>query len=153
MPSRKVEIELVKRVLQRNELDIRQVSQILEDIQVELEREEDEPKPPPVKKQFCLLVSDPQEKLKGVDLVGWALQIAEEDSPHTATEKIIQAAYDFNATPKGSRMPIQSIAEACEHVPARIFKDHQVWVKNKEPVLLLRTDNKIPTSGPTTNLD
>jgi len=152
MPAKKVDIELLKRVLQRNELDIRKVSQILEDIQVELEQEEEEPKPPPVKKQFCLLVSDPQEKLKDVDLVGWALQIPEEDSPHTATEKLIQAAYDFNATPKGSRMPIQSIAEACEHIPARILKEHQVWVKNKEPVLLVKTKNKIPTTT-STNLD
>ena len=67
----------------------------------------------------------------------------------TAESQIHKAAYDFNQTPKGRRMPVQSIGEACEAVPARIFKEHQLWIKTKEPVLILRTDNKIPmdTSG------
>jgi len=143
MAGRKVEIELLKKVLQRNELDVRQVSQIIEDINKELEKE-DEPKGPMVKKEFAILVSDPEDKLKGVDLTGWALQIPEGESPKMATEKIIRAAYEFNATPKGRRFPVETIGEACETVTARHFKEQGVWVKTKEPVLLVRTDNKIP---------
>ena len=144
MASRKVEMELLKRVLQRNELDVRQVSQILEDINKELDREEDEPKMPAVKKQFSILVSDPEEKLKGLDFVGWAVQLPEEESPQTVPEKIIRAAYEFNAPPKGRRFPVETIGDACETVTARHFKEQGVWVKNKEPVLVIRTDNKIP---------
>lgn len=144
MPGRKVELDMLKRILQRNDLDVRQVSQILEDISQELEKE-DEPKPPPVKKQFSILVSDPQGKLDGVDLTGWVLQIPEEESPALVTEKIFKAAYDFNASPKGRRFPVESIGEACESVTARFFKEHGAWVKTKEPVLVVRTDNKIPT--------
>lgn len=143
MPGRKVEIELLKRVLQRNELDVRQVSQIIEDINKELEKEE-EPKGPPVKKEFAILVSDPQGKLDGVDLTGWAVQIPEGESPHLVKDKIIRAAYEFNATPKGRRFPVETIGEACETVTARHFKEQGIWIKNKEPVLLVKTDNKIP---------
>jgi hypothetical protein len=73
----------------------------------------------------------------------------EEDSPAILEGQIHKAAYDFNQTPKGRRMPVSSIGEACEVVPARIFKEHQIWVKTKEPVLILKTDNAIPmdTSG------
>ncbi|MFP4358005.1 MAG: hypothetical protein ACLFSZ_06160 [Puniceicoccaceae bacterium] len=144
MASRKVELELLRRVLQRNELDVRKVSQIMEDINRELEKEEDELKPPAVKKQFSILVSDPEDKLKGMDLVGWVVQLPEDESPGMVTEKIIRAAYEFNATPKGRRMPVETIGEACESVTARHFKEQGVWVKNKEPVLVIRTDNKIP---------
>ena len=50
----KVDIELVKMVLQRNNLDIRTISQIIEDIQVELQEKAAQERPPPVKKQFVL---------------------------------------------------------------------------------------------------
>ncbi|MGE9291227.1 MAG: hypothetical protein ACQKBT_09570 [Puniceicoccales bacterium] len=143
MAGRKVEMELLKRVLQRNELDVRQVSQIIEDINKELDKE-DEPKAPQVKKEFSILVSDPEGKLEGVDLTGWVVQIPEGESPKMATEKIIRAAYEFNTTPKGRRYPVESIGEACESVTARHFKEQGIWVKTKEPILLVRTDNKIP---------
>ncbi len=136
-------MDLLKRVLQRNELDVRTVSQIIEDINKELEKEE-EPKAPPVKKEFAILVSDPDGKIEGVDLTGWAVQIPEGESPQLLKDKIIRAAYEYNATPKGRRYPVETIGEACEAVTARHFKEQGIWIKNKEPVLLIRTDNKIP---------
>jgi len=29
-------------------------------------------------------------------------------------------------------------------VPAKFFRETELWVKTKEPVLVLRTDNEIP---------
>lgn len=142
----KVDIDIVKMVLTRNEVDVRKVAQIIEDIQVEVNAQiDDEDKPPPVKKQFVMMVSDPQGHLEGKDLTGWVLQIPEEDSPYTAEERLCRGAYDYNATKKGSRNPVKTIGEACEYVTTRFFKEHNVWVKNKEPVLVVRTTNKIPT--------
>lgn len=142
----KVDVDLVKFVLQRNELDVRMVNAIIEDIERELKvLQEENPPAPKEKKQHVILVSDPQGVLPEVDLVGWVLQIPEDESPVTTQDKIVQAAYDFNQTPKGRRMPVQSIGEACEVVPPRIFKEYKAWVKTREPVLVLRTDNQIPT--------
>jgi hypothetical protein len=146
----KVDLDLVKFILQRNELDVRQVNSIIEDIEQELKViKEENPPAPRVPKQFAIMVSDPEGVLPQADLTGWVLQLPEEDAPMTAESQIHKAAYDFNQTPKGRRMPVQSIGEACEAVPARIFKEHHLWIKTKEPVLVLRTDNKIPldTSG------
>ena len=106
--------------------------------------EDDEPKPPPVKKQWCILVSDPVGKLAGVDLAGWVLQIPEDESVQTTEERVFRAAYDFNATKRGRLMPVQTVGEAVEHVAAKHFKEAQVWVKTREPVLVLRTNNEIP---------
>jgi hypothetical protein len=141
----KVDLDLVKHILTRNEIDVRQVNAIIEDIQQELKvMQEENPAAPRVPKQFAILVSDPEGILPKADLTGWVLQLPEEDSPMTLEGQIHKAAYDFNQTPKGRRMPVQTIGEACEAVPARIFKEHQVWVKTKEPVLMLRTGNAIP---------
>lgn len=141
----KVDLDLVKHILQRNELEIRQVNAIIEDIQKELKvLQEENPPAPRVSKQFAILISDPEGIVPAKDLTGWVLQMPEEDSPAILEEQIYKAAYDFNQTPKGRRMPVKTIGEACESVPARIFKEQQVWVKTKEPVLVLRTDNEIP---------
>ncbi|MFO7725652.1 MAG: hypothetical protein R6V45_08900 [Oceanipulchritudo sp.] len=142
----KVDLDIVKHILQRNELDIRQVNAIIEDIEQELKTQQEENPPAPRQaKQFAILVSDPENILPAKDLTGWVLQMPEEDSPALLEGQIHKAAYDFNQTPKGRRMPVKTIGEACESVPARIFKEHQVWVKTKEPVLILKSDNSIPT--------
>lgn len=145
---KKVEIELVKAVLQRNELDVRKVAEIMEDLAREAARmEEDEPKPPPVKKQYVFLLSDPRGELDGKDYVGWVAQIPEDESPFLAREKIIRASYEYNASPKGRRIPVKSIGEACESVQAKFLKEQQVWVRTKEPIQVIVTDNRIPSSG------
>lgn len=140
----KVEIDTVKFILRRNQIEGRTVARVMEDIEAELKMEAEESAAPAIKKQFVVLVSDPQGHLAGVDLDAWVLQIPEEDGVHTTEERLIRGAYDFNATPKGRRMPARTVGEACEVVPPRIFKEHNVWVKTKEPVLVVRTNNKIP---------
>lgn len=141
----KVDLELVKMILQRNELDVRLVSQILEDLNLEAKNQiEDEAAPPPIKKQFTILISDPNGELAGKDYTGWVLQIPEEDSPLLTEERLMRSAYEFNTTPKGRRLPLKTIGEACEVVPSRILKENKIWVKTKEPVLVLSTNNLIP---------
>jgi hypothetical protein len=145
----KVDLDLVKFILQRNELDTRQVAQILEDLRQEMAMlQAEQPPAPRVKKQHVILVSDPEGTLSGRELVGWVVQVPEEESPLTVEERIFRAGYDFNATPKGRRTPVRTVGEACEAVPARFFKEQQTWVKTREPVLVLRTGNRIPREAP-----
>ena len=99
------------------------INEIQEEVRIQSESEE---KPPPVKKQFVILVSDPAGELEGKDFTGWVLQIPEEDSPYVTEERLTRAAYDFNVTPKGRRYPVKTIAESCEVVSARIHKEHKV---------------------------
>lgn len=97
-----------------------------------------------VKKQYVFILSDPKGRLKGWDFTGRVVQIPEDDNPATALEKLHQGAYDFNRSPKGRRYPVKTVAEACEFGSARIFKERKIWVKSKEPVLVIPTNNKIP---------
>ncbi|MDX2109075.1 MAG: hypothetical protein SFY80_02420 [Verrucomicrobiota bacterium] len=140
----KADIDLVKHILQRNGLDNRQTAKIIEEINFELKQMVDPDKPPAVKKQFVILVADPEGNLEGKDMVGWVVQVPEEDSPLTAVERITRAAYEYNVTPKGRRIPIKSLGEACEAAPSRILKEQNIWVKTKEPVQVITTINELP---------
>jgi hypothetical protein len=104
----------------------------------------DDDKPPPVKKQFVILVSDPDEKLPKHDFVGWILQIPENESVATTQDRLFRSSYDFNSTKKGQLMPVKTVGEAIENVPAKFFKEADVWIKTKTPVLMLKTNNEIP---------
>ncbi len=104
----------------------------------------EEEKPPAVKKQMVLLVSDPAGRLPKSDFVGWVLQIPESESPATTQERIFRGAYDYNTTKKGRLYPAKTVGEALENVPAKFFKEADLWVKTKTPVLVLKTDNEIP---------
>ena len=114
-------------------------------MQAVLEAEASEEKPPPVKKQWCIMISDPEGRLpEGEDFVGWVLQIPESESVMTTEERVHRAAYDFNATKRGRLLPATTVGEAMENVAAKHFKEAECWVKSKTPILMLRTDNKIP---------
>jgi len=104
----------------------------------------EENKPPPMKKQWVILVSDPEHRLPKDDFVGWVLQIPEDESPATTQDRIFRSVYDFNATKRGRLLPVKTVGEALENVPAKQFKEADLWTKTKTPVLVLRTDNEIP---------
>ena len=139
----KADLELIKKILQRNEIEIRKVSQIITDLQNELDAQVEE-KAPPVKKQFVILVSDPNGHLVDQDLVGWVLQMPEDADSRFCEEHLCQAAYEYNTTPKGRRLPVQTIGEACEVLTSKFTKEHSVWIKTKEPLYVNRTSNEIP---------
>lgn len=143
----KIDIETLRFILQRNESDIRKVTEIMNEVELELKAEEEERalRPPPVKKQFVMLVSDPENVLEEKDMVGWIAQIPEDDSVVTTAGRIHSAAYEYNATPKGTRMPVETVGEACEVVPAKLFKEQNIWIKSKVPLLIIPVDNAIPT--------
>lgn len=143
----KIDIETIKQILHRNESDIQKINSILEDLKQEILilEEERANRPPPVKKQFVVLLADADGTLTDRDITGWVLQIPEDDSTTSAPERIITAAYEYNTTPKGRRIPVQSVGEACEVVTAKLFKEQNVWVKTKTPVLAVAVPNKLPT--------
>ena len=142
----KIDVETLKYILQRNETDIRKINEIMQDIQMELQAEEEERanRPPPIKKQYTILLSDNDGSLVKKDLTGWIVQIPEDESTTSAGDRIIRAAYEFNTTPKGIRMPVKTIGEACEAVTAKILKEQQVWVRTKTPVMVVAAPNALP---------
>lgn len=144
----KVTIELVHETLSTNNLEPEKIQKILAEIEEQAAAEAEAQKAnaePPVKKQFIILLSDPRGTLpEGQDYVGWVLQIPEDESAATATERLIRAAYEYNISKKGRKYPVRTIGEAAEAIGPRYLKEQSLAVKTKTPVLILRTDNRIP---------
>lgn len=141
----KIEVNKVAEILKKNQIDPTVLRRVVEELNLAVQPENEEEKPPPVKKQFVILVSDPEGKLPDKsDFAGWVLQIPETESVATTQDRIFRGAYEYNATRKGRMYPAKTVGEALENIPAKHFKEAEVWVKTKTPVLMLRTDNEIP---------
>lgn len=141
----KIEISNVVEIIKGKAIEPALLKEIIEEMNLTVQPENDEEKPPALKKQWCILISDPNHVIHShVELTGWVLQIPESDSVLTTLERIHRAAYEFNTTKKGRLLPVKTVGEAVENVAAKHFKEQQVWVKTKTPVFMLRTDNEIP---------
>lgn len=141
----KIDVSKVAEILKKNQIDPALLRRVIEEMNLAVEPDAgDGEKPPAVKKQFVILVSDPEGRMPKTDFVGWVLQIPESESPATTQDRIFRSAYDFNTTKKGRLLPVKTVGEAIENVPAKFFKEAEVWVKTKTPVLVLKTDNEIP---------
>ena len=143
----KTDIETVQEVLESSELEPELAQKILKQIEDQTELAAEEAKAervPAQKKQFVILVSDPNGTIREHVLVGWVMQIPEDDAPATVTDRLIRAAYEFNISKKGRKYPVKTVGEACEAVGARFFKEQDIWIKNKIPVQVIVTDNVIP---------
>ena len=100
---------------------------------------------PKVKKQYVILVSD-KEGIITKDLVGWVIQIPEDDDVTEVLESIKKGAYNFNASKKGQKYPVSSIGQAIANVSGKFFKPYNVSIKTKEPVYVVTTNNNLPRS-------
>jgi len=141
----KIDVSKVAEILKKNHIDPAVLRRVVEEMNLAVQPDPgDDEKPPAVKKQFVILVSDPDGKMPKTDLVGWVLQIPENESAATTPDRVFRSTYDFNTTKKGQMLPAKTVGEAIENVPAKFFKEAEVWVKTKTPVLVLKTDNEIP---------
>jgi hypothetical protein len=141
----KIDVNKVAEILKKNHIDPALLRRVVEEMNLAAQPDPgDGEQAPPVKKQFVILVSDPDGKMPKADLTGWVLQIPEDESPASIEERLLKGAYDYNASKKGRLHPARTVGDALEGVPAKFFRDVELWVKTKEPVIVLKTDNEIP---------
>jgi hypothetical protein len=141
----KIEVNQVAEILKRHQLEPALLREIVEELNHVTQPEgDDEAKPPALKKQFVIMLSDMENKLPKENLTGWVVQIPEDASPASTPERIFKASYDFNASKKGRAYPVKSVGESLENTSSKYFKESEMWVKTKHPVAVIVTDNTLP---------
>jgi hypothetical protein len=141
----KIDVNKVAEILKKNHIDPAVLRRVVEEMNLAVQPDPgDGEQAPPVKKQFVILVSDPAGKMPKSELAGWVLQIPESESPASVEERLFKGAYDYNASKKGRLYPARTVGDAVENVPGKFFREVELWVKTKTPVIVLRTDNEIP---------
>lgn len=156
-----VQLEAVREALEKvvkDENAIEKVLDLLSDaaVQVDEAKQAEEPEAsdtneteesdePKIKKQYGILVSD-KDGVINKDLVGWVFQMPENEDTRDVVELIKKAAYNYNASKKGRKYPVNTIGQSIEGVGNKFFKPYNVSLKTKEPVLVITTDNVLPRS-------
>jgi hypothetical protein len=141
----KIDVNKVAEILKKNHIDPAVLRRVVEEMNLAVQPDPgDGDQAPPVTKQYVILVSDPDDRMPKGDFTGWVLQIPENDSPASVQERLLKGAYDYNASKKGRLYPAKTVGDALEDVPGKFFRDTELWVKTKTPVLVLRSDNEIP---------
>jgi hypothetical protein len=140
----KIDINRVAEILKRNQLAPATLRAVVEEMNLLARAAIDEERPPAVKKQYVILVSDPEGALPPNGIAGWVLQIPEDAAVASTPERIFRGAYDYNASKKGRLYPVESVGEALDGVTAKHFKEAGLWVKTRSPVLALPTNDEIP---------
>ena len=133
-------INEILELLSNNTVAVDETAQPEEAIAEETSDKSDEPK---VKKQYVILVSD-TTGIINKDLVGWILQIPEDEDVKDVIDSIKKGSYNFNASKKGQKYPVSSIGQAIANVGNKFFKPYNLSIKTKEPVLVVTTDNNLP---------
>lgn len=100
-------------------------------------------KPPKEKKQFVIMVSDPNKQIKN-DITGWVLQLPESASISSVLDRLKTAMYDFNASKAGRLLPVKTIGEGIESARKKYFTARDITIKTKIPVFVVVTDNVLP---------
>ncbi len=141
----KIDVSKVAEILKKNAIEPSMLRKVVEEMNLAVQPEGgDSKKPPSLKKQWVVLLSDPDGKMPKHDFVASIVQIPESDSPATTRDRVYRSSYDYNTTKKGRLIPVRTVGDALENVPSKFFKEADVWVKTKTPVLVIVHNNEIP---------
>lgn len=77
---------------------------------------------PKAKTAMHILVSDPDGKLKGLNLVGWVVQTEETAAPQEAYTRILEAAREFNNSKRGRKAPLDTLGSAIQALKGKWLK-------------------------------
>lgn len=156
-----LDFKIIEKALTDNEIEQEKIDSIIEQIKSQQEAidglielgdkqepdklvENDEEKPPRKKKQFNIIVSDPESKIpQDVELIGWVTQMDEDEPIESALNKIYTAVYDYNATSK-SKDKYATVGDACMNLKSKFFRNAGISIKTKEPIFVQVTNNQIP---------
>ncbi len=120
-----------------------EAAQVADELDDDAGEVSDDVKPPTEKKQFIIVVSDPNKQIK-TDLTGWVLQIPESASISSVLDRLKTAMYDFNASKAGRLLPVKTIGEGIESAKKKFFTARDITIKTKTPVFVVVTDNVLP---------
>lgn len=135
----KVDMEIMDSVLSEysNKIDMETRVKILRDIEKEAEENKPEREKKPKKRFVAVAITDNPD-FENVPL--FLTQIEEGDNHNFVVDRIVRATEEHNNTPKGRKKPIRTFGDAFAETKRKMITDKNVWIKTKEPVIIVRTE-------------
>jgi hypothetical protein len=116
----------------------------LEAIEADKKAEREDSKGPKSKNQLNVILFDANGVIPKGDYTAIVVQTKDGDPVGGIMDKIYKSAFDHNASKRGRKHPIKSVADAL-NIKRAITKQNNIAFKVKEPVQVLITDNTIPS--------
>lgn len=136
----KVNIEDVEIIVKNNVSQNEEVIKILKELQKLTEEQKQQSKlnkNKPKKKLFAIQIENPEQV--------YVVQGTEEIDSTTLVDIIkTKIIPDFNCSKKGNKYPIENFGQAFEYVTNRFWSAYDLANKTKEPMDIIKTDNKLP---------
>lgn len=140
----KVDLEVVKRILRHSNLENGVVSELLDEIQSAAEDKSNEKgaaKQKPIKKQFVVIGSSSDDDMAAKAC--WVFQIPADETPQSIQNKLMESLKSFRLSKNGRRYAVNNLSEACNRIPAKVFKEQRLWCKSKEPTWFIQMDPEL----------
>lgn len=138
----KTKSDILNQLMQKAQVLKEETLQTTDSPEQNSESEIEKENTPKIKKQWGILISDPLNTISQ-EYMGWCFQMDEDENIADATDKIINAAGEFNRSKKGSKNPVKTIGETIMYVPSKFFKEQKIYMKSKEPVYINITNNSL----------
>jgi len=148
----KVDITDVEHILAKYKIDQKTIEKVVDDVKQATEDAKadnagdgDGKK---MKYKHLIVASDPDgTKTKLLEETPmWVFKVPEDEKHTDVMGRFFKGVYDFNAkSRKGKKNPIKSVGDGIQAVPTKHFKPNKSPVLTKEPVIVIVTDNKIPS--------
>ena len=111
-------------------------------------REDNAAAGPKKKYKHLIVASDPTGANRKLleETPMWVFKVPEEEKHTEVMDRFFKGVYDFNANSrKGRKNPVKTVGDGIQNVPTKHFKPNKSPVLTKEAVIVLITDNKIPS--------
>mgnify|MGYP001256727747 CR=1 FL=1 len=146
----KVDIEDIQLALSQHGVDQKVARQIIEDVtQAAEDAKGGSAAKKKTKYKYLIVASDPDgtKKAQIENTPMWVFKVPDEEKHTDVLPRFYKGVYDFNAkSRKGRKNPIKTVGDGIQTVGSKHFKPNKSPILTKEPVIVLVTDNKIPTA-------
>lgn len=147
----KIDIDLVEHILSKYKIDQKTTESIIEDARAEAEAAKADAGGDGQKKskfKYVIVAADADGSAKVVleRTPFWVFKVKDEENHTDVLPRFFKGVYNFNANSrKGKKNPIKSVGDGIQAVGTKYFKPEKSPILTKEPVIVIVTDNKIPS--------
>lgn len=147
----KVDITDIEHILNKHNVDRTVINAVVEDAKQAVEDAKADDGAEGQKKgkyKHLIVVSDPDNRCPDIsELSMWILKVKEEENHTDVLPRLYKGVYDYNEkSRKGRKNPVKTLGDAMQTVGPKFYKPAKSPILTKEPVIVLVSDNTIPTA-------
>lgn len=150
----KVNIEDVEHILSKYKIDQKTIAAVVDEVvqateDAKADNGADGDKAKKAKYKHLIVASDPDGSARAVleRTPMWVFKVPDDENHTEVMPRFFRGVYDFNAkSRKGKKNPIKSVGDGIQAVGTKFYKPNKSPILTKEPVIVIVTDNKIPTA-------